>query len=67
MVPDLAVIISAYICFRMIEVCLFKSDRYRNPTAHGVLCVLAVLVIALTVIIIGDIVLKGSNVGITPR
>lgn len=67
MIPDLAVIIAAYVCFRMIEVCLYKSDRYRSPTVHGVLCVLAALVILLTVFIIRDIVLTGSNLGTTPR
>jgi hypothetical protein len=66
MIPDLAVIVAAYVCFRMLEVCLLKSDRYLNSGAHIFLRVVAVLVILLTVIVIADILSRGTTPGLTP-
>jgi hypothetical protein len=65
MIPDLAIIVSVYVCFRMIEVCLLKSDRYRNGGAHAVAGVLAILTLVVTLFVLFDILSKGSSVGPT--
>lgn len=66
MIPDLAIIVAAYVCFRMLEVCLFKSDRYLNKGVHVLLRVLAVLIILLTIVMVLDIVTKGTPSTFTP-
>lgn len=65
MIPDLAIIVSVYVCFRMIEVCLFKPDRYRNPGTHIFACVLAILTLIVRFFVTIDIISTGSRVGPT--
>jgi hypothetical protein len=45
MIPALALIISAYIVFRMLEVFAFPATRYSNTGVRVVMCILAAIVI----------------------
>jgi hypothetical protein len=43
MIPNVALMISAYIGFRMIEVFLLAPSRYANRTSRIVACILAAI------------------------
>jgi hypothetical protein len=62
MIPDLALIISAYIIFRMIEVLLFAGNRYQNSGTRIAACVLAILVIVFVAGVTIDIESTGASV-----
>lgn len=62
MIPDLAVMIGAYICFRMLEIWAFKSDRYKSERERIALGILGLLVIAITVFCLIEILSAGSGV-----
>ena len=55
MIPALATIVSAYIVFRMLEVFAFAGTRYSNTAARVIMCVLALLVIAVVGLNLADI------------
>jgi hypothetical protein len=63
MIPDLAVMIAAYICFRMLEVWAFKSDRYRSEREQIAVGISGLLVIAVTVLSLIAIFSAGSGIG----
>ena len=52
MIPDIAIMLAAYICFRMVEVWLFSPDRYRNAGSHTAAFILSLLVNAVTVLVL---------------
>jgi hypothetical protein len=62
MIPSLAIMISAYIGFRMIEVFLFAPSRYSSPGARICACVLAVIAFVVSGISAFSIFMSGSNV-----
>ncbi len=61
MIPDIAIILAAYICFRMVEVWLFSPDRYRNAGSHTAAFILSLLVIAVTVLVLIMVLANGSS------
>jgi hypothetical protein len=62
MLPDLAVMIGAYICFRMLEVTTFNSSRYKSKREHIIMIILALIVLVITVAVLFDIVTRSSGV-----
>jgi hypothetical protein len=62
MIPDLAIMISAYIGFRMIEVFLFAPNRYSSPGARICVCVLAVIAFLVSGITAVSILTSGPNI-----
>jgi len=46
MIPDLALMISAYVGFRMVEVFLLADTRYVNRASKVAACVLAAVALA---------------------
>jgi len=67
MIPDIGIIIASYVCFRMIEVWCFKSDRYSNETARFALGALSVIVILVALFFVFDIIRTGAGIGTPPR
>ena len=67
MIPTLAVMISAYVGFRMIEVFLFPTSRYRSDGARVAAYVFAGLALIVIVFSAVDILMSGSGVGNLPR
>jgi hypothetical protein len=65
-IPDLAMIVSAYVVFRMIEVWLFPASRYGSKGARVAACILALLVILATGLMVLDIVTRGPAPSATP-
>jgi hypothetical protein len=61
MLPDLALIIGAYVLFRMIEVMFFSSGRYSGKGQHIAVGVLAAGVCLVTIICLIDIIMTGSS------
>jgi hypothetical protein len=66
MLPELAVIIAMYVCFRMVEVWTFNPDRYRPGAARIVLGIITTLVILVTIFLVVDIVSTGMITGTPP-
>jgi hypothetical protein len=62
MIPALAMIVAAYVNFRMIEVFLSPASRYSSHGSRVVACIFAVLVLIVTSFCALDILLNGSNV-----
>jgi hypothetical protein len=62
MIPALAMIVAAYVNFRMIEVFLSPTTRYSSSGARVAACFFAVLVLMVTSFCALDILLSGSNV-----
>ena len=61
MIPNLAVMISSYIGFRMIEVWLFPTSRYSSRGAHIAACILAAIAFLVSGFALLDIISSGSN------
>lgn len=67
MIPNLALMISAYIGFRMIEGFLFPTERYLHGGAKIAACVFAAIALFVTGVSLLEIMTAGSNVGPLPR
>ncbi len=50
MIPALATIVAAYVCFRCVESLLLAENHYRNKSAHAVVMLVALLVLGVTVL-----------------
>lgn len=61
MIPDLALMIWAYILFRMLEVFAFPESRYTTNGKRTVICIFAVLVILVASWSLLDIWITGSQ------
>lgn len=61
MIPNLALIISAYVNFRMIEIFLLPTSHYSGRGAHVAARVLAVIVILVTSVCALDILMSGTQ------
>jgi hypothetical protein len=61
MIPDIAVMLSAYIGFRMIEVFLLSPSRYSSAGAKIAACVLAVIAFLVTAFVTIDVVMHGNQ------
>jgi hypothetical protein len=62
MIPNIAVMLSAYIGFRMIEVLLFAPSRYANRASRVVACVLAGIAFLVSGAVTVDILTSGTKV-----
>jgi hypothetical protein len=61
MIPNLALMVSAYVGFRMIEVFLFPPSRYSSTTARVCAYVFAAIAFVVSVISTVDILMSGSK------
>jgi hypothetical protein len=61
MIPNLALIVAAYVNFRMIEVFLYSGTRYSSKGTRIAACVFAVLVFLVTCVSAIDIMATGSR------
>lgn len=67
MIPALALIISAYIIFRMLEVFAFPTTHYSTTSVRVVMCILAAIVILIVGFNVVDIFFSaGVQRGIIP-
>jgi hypothetical protein len=64
MIPDIAIILAAYICFRMAEVWFLNTSRYQNRACHVIVSVMAALVIVVTLFVLIMLLASGSSVGL---
>jgi hypothetical protein len=62
MIPDLAIIISAYVGFRMIEVLLFSPDRYANRASRVVACILVAIAFLVSGVVTMSILTSGTKI-----
>jgi hypothetical protein len=62
MIPGMAVILAAYVCFRMAEVWFLNTTRYQNRACHIIVSVLAALVILVTLFALISILASGMSV-----
>jgi hypothetical protein len=67
MIPNLALMVGAYIGFRMIEVLLLSTSRYQNFGSRVVACILACITLLVSGIALLDIMLSGSNILTLPH
>jgi hypothetical protein len=67
MIPNLALMVAAYIGFRMIEVFLFAPSRYQNSVSRIIACILAGIAFSVSGFALLDIWLSGQNVGTFPH
>ena len=61
MISDLAMIVAAYVCFRMIEIFLSPASRYSSQRGRVAACISATLVLIGTGLCALDILLSAST------
>jgi hypothetical protein len=62
MIPGIAIMLSAYIGFRMIEVFLLAPGRYADRGSRVIACVLAVIAFLVSGIATVDILMSGTQI-----
>ncbi len=60
MIPIIGFMVGVYILFRMLEVWFFSSSRYQSERMHIVICFVALLVMAVTVLCLLALVASSS-------
>lgn len=66
MIPDIGVMIGAYITMRCIDVLCRPTTAFSSKWAGSTLRIIAMLVIVVTAGVVYDLVTRGSNVGVVP-
>ena len=61
MIPDLAMIVAAYVIFRAFQTFLESPSQYRNQGAQVFVWAAAGILILFTVVMIADVVSKGTT------
>jgi|HubBroStandDraft_4_1064222.scaffolds.fasta_scaffold136739_2 hypothetical protein len=62
MIPNIALMISAYIGFGMIEVFLLAPSRYANHACRVVACILAGIAFLVSGVVTVDILMSGTQI-----
>ena len=65
MIPNFALIVAAYVSFRMIEVFLSPASRYSSQRGRVAACIFATLVLIGTSLCSLDILLSASSIPIS--
>jgi hypothetical protein len=61
MIPDIGVMLGAYITFRCAEVLCKPGTAFSSKTARSVTNILAMLTIVVAAVVVYDLVTRGSN------
>lgn len=66
MIPDIGVLIGAYIALRCVEILCKPEAAFASGVARSITNVLAMLTIVVTAVIVYDLVSRGSNFPVMP-
>jgi uncharacterized protein YqgC (DUF456 family) len=66
MIPDIGVLIGAYIALRCVEMLCKPAAAFSSAVARSITSVLAMLTIVVTAVIVYDLVSRGSNLPVMP-
>jgi hypothetical protein len=61
MIPDIGVMMGAYITMRCIEVLCKPADAFSSKIARSVANILAMLTVVVTVVVVADLVNRGAS------